>query len=194
MRAAPNEWEIGMSSWIIQDGNYGDFETGQICEFALELYSDNFQSVAIKQKTFKKIGAARYEVIGKVIYLASEVFVLDFGVRTYQESKPPEGITIGSFVAAEIYLGIDSFSYFERLYKLQGMPPLIYTWKISSIAQQTAPFIESRDSSGRKVLMRDERKLAYKIITKTDAWNDDDGMAEYIFTYTPADAPATQTL
>ena len=32
--------QIGLSSWIIQDGNYGDFECHAIERFALEFYSE----------------------------------------------------------------------------------------------------------------------------------------------------------
>jgi len=110
------------------------------------------------------------------------VWVLDFGICAFQESKPPEGISVGNFVAVEIYLGIDPFLYFERLYKLPKMPALIYSWEINSVAQQTAPFIETRGPSGQKILIRDEKKLGYRGICKTDAWKDDGGRAEYVLT------------
>ena len=89
-------------------------------------------------------------------------------------------MSVGKFVNAEIYLGIDPFFYFERLNALSGMRPLIYSWKINSIRQQTAPFVETRKLSGQKILVRDETKLGYKILDKTDAWKDDEGHGEYI--------------
>jgi len=189
MNNAQNEWEVGLSSWIIQDGNYDNFETGQVAEFALEFYSQTYRERDARLKSSKSLGAAKYEIIGEVIYLTDEVWVLDFGICAFQESKPPKGINVGSFVTAEIYLGIDPFFYFERLYTLPKIPALIYSWKISSIGQQTAPFIEIREPSGQKVLIRDEKKLGYKIIGKTDAWKDDDGRAEYVFTCTRLDVP-----
>ncbi len=189
MKDSQHEWQIGLSSWIIQDGNYGDFETGQVLGFALEFYSENFQPSATKQKSFKKIDAAKYEIVGEVIFLTDAVWVLDFGISAFRESKPPKGINVGSFVTAEIYLGIDPFFYFEYLYNSQGMPPLILTWKINAIGQQTAPFIESREPSGQKLLIRDVKKLGYKTIAKTDAWNDDGGHAEYILTCEQIQAP-----
>jgi hypothetical protein len=30
-----HEWLIGLDSWVIQDGNYPDFVTGQRADFAL---------------------------------------------------------------------------------------------------------------------------------------------------------------
>jgi len=189
MNNTQHEWEIGLSSWIVQDGNYGDFEKDQVAEFALEFYSPTYQASSARSKSFKGLGAAKYEIIGEVIYLMGEVWVLDFGLCAFQESKPPGGIKVGSFVAAEIYLGIDPFFYFERLYKLPKIPALIYSWKINSIGQQTPPFVETRAPSGQKVLIRDEKKLGYKIIHKTDAWKDDGGNAEYILTCLRLDVP-----
>jgi len=180
MSSVQTEWEIGLSSWIIQDGNYDDFETGQIAEFALEFYSENYQQIKPGTKSCTKLGAAKYAIIGEVIFRNDEVWVLDFGVCAFQESKPPQGVSVGGVVAAEIYLGIDPFFYFERLYRMPKIPALIYTWKINSIGQQTAPFIETSDPSGQKVLVRDEEKRGYKTVTKTNAWKDDDGNGEYV--------------
>jgi hypothetical protein len=187
MNADQYKWEIGLSSWIIQDGNYPDFTTGQHAEFALEFYSQTYQKSDVRSKSSKSLGAAKYEIIGEVIYLTPEVWVLDFGICAFREFKPPEGISVGNFVAAEIYVGIDPFFYFERLYKLPKIPALIYSWRINSIGQQTAPFIETRALSGQTILVRDEKKLGYRDIGKTDAWKDDDGHAEYVLTCTRLD-------
>jgi hypothetical protein len=187
MNADQYKWEIGLSSWIIQDGNYPDFTTGQHAEFALEFYSQTYQKSDMRSKSSKNLGAAKYEIIGEVVYLTPELWVLDFGICAFQESKPAEGISVGSFVAAEIYLSIDPFFYFERLYTLPKMPALIYSWKINSVGQQTAPFVETREPSGQKVLIRDENKLGYRAIAKTDAWKDDGGNAEYVLTCTRLD-------
>lgn len=182
-------WEVGLSSWIIQDGNYGDFETGQSADFALEFYSHSFDRTDTKTTYARSLGAAKYDVTAEVIYLTPKVWVLDFGLRAFHDSQPPPEITVGSFVTAEIYLGIDPFFYFEGLHALPGMLPLIYSWKVTSIGQQTAPFIETRETSGRKVLIRDEKKLGYGTIGKTDAWKDDGGNAEYVLFCSQLDVP-----
>jgi hypothetical protein len=183
-------WEIGLSSWIIQDGNYPDFETSQIAEFALEFYSPNYGLSERRLKACKRLGAAKYSIIGEIIYLAQEAWVVDFGICAFRESKPPETISVGSFISAEIYLGIDPFFYFERLHKLPKIPPLIYSWKITSIDQQTAPFIEARAPSGQRLLVRDEKKLGYKSMKKTDAWKDDGGRGEYVLRCNLLSVPA----
>lgn len=170
MDSAKQEWEIGLSTWIIQDGNYDNFETGQNAEFALEFYSQTYRKSEKRTKSSKSLGGAKYEINGEVIYLTPEVWVLDFGICAFQESKAPAEMATGDFVAAEIYLGIDPFFYFEMLYALPKMPPLIYSWKISSICQQKAPS---------------------KAVTKTDAWKDDGGNAQYILTCSRLDEPPT---
>ena len=35
---SPAIWDVSLSSWIIQDGNYPDFEIGQTPEFAVEFW------------------------------------------------------------------------------------------------------------------------------------------------------------
>jgi hypothetical protein len=54
------------------------------------------------------------------------------------------------------------------------MPPLIYTWRIAEISRQTAPFVEAGN-----MLVRDPTKLGWLPLERTDAWHDDDGLADY---------------
>jgi hypothetical protein len=184
-----HEWDVGLSAWIIQDGNYGDFETGQDAEFALEFFTQSVLPSQAKVRSATGRGAAKYEINGEVVYLDAELLVLDFGIRAFQQAKPRAGLRVGTFVAAEIYLGIDPFCYFERLYKLPGMPPLIYSWIINSISQQTPPFIGDPWPPGQTALAADPKKPSFKGITKTDAWKDDEGNAEYVLNCSCADLP-----
>ncbi len=180
MKNQLHKWEIGLSAWIIQDGNYPDFEAGQVAEFALEFYPENIRGGRADSKTAKALGEAKYEINSQIVFLTSNVWVLDFGLRAFQESAPPKNLRVGDFIAAEIYLGIDPFFYFERLNRVPGIPPLVYSWKVESINQQTAPCIETQDASGRKILIRDKTKQGYKGLRVTNAWKDDDGHGEYV--------------
>jgi hypothetical protein len=155
----------------------------------LEFFPKRSQISEVEAKSAKKLGAAKYEISGEIIYKTAKVWVLDFGICAFQESKPPERMSVGDFVTAEIYLGIDPFFYFEALHTLPGMPPLVYSWKINSIGQQTAPFVEIRNPSEQKELVRDEKKIGYKSIDKTEAWKDDNGNGEYILNCTRLDVP-----
>jgi hypothetical protein len=175
-----HEWEIGLSAWIIQDGNYPDFEAGQPAEFALEFSSDSFGIGRPGLRIAKPLGEAKYEINSQVVYLASDVWVIDFGILAFQQSAPPKNLSVGDFVAAEIYLGIDPFFYFERLNRQPGIPLLIYSWKVKSIRQITGPHVETRDASGLRILVRDKIKQDCKPLLVTDAWNDDGGNGEYL--------------
>ncbi len=146
----------------------------------MEFYPQNIRPTELRVKSSKRLDAAKYEINAEIVYLTPEVWVLDFGICAFQESKPPKEMSVGNYVNAEIYLSIDPFFYFERLNAFPGIKPLVYSWKINLIRQQTAPFIETHKPFGQKVLIRDETKLGYEKLNQTDAWKDDDGHGEYI--------------
>lgn len=175
---------IGLSAWIIQDGNYSDFERGTAARFALEFYSERGLAVVADSHEAPKLDHrfdAIYSARGVVRFCSDEVWVVDFGdIMAYREEQPPRGISAGVVVSGELYLGIDPFFYFERLFRFPGMPPLIYEWEIAGIQMVTAPLVETSDQSGRKVLVRDVTKLTRVPLSKTDAWNDDGGHGEYV--------------
>jgi hypothetical protein len=65
--------------------------------------------------------------------------VVDCGIGVYQEQPPPPGIAVGDMVRGIANLGVDPFSYFERLHAFAGMPPLIYTWRIDERSPDRRP-------------------------------------------------------
>jgi hypothetical protein len=109
------DWKIGLSAWIIQDGNYGDFRCHEQAEFALEFFSENYRPSSSSEKQARWIRASRYAVNAEVIFTAERCFVIDFGILAYREAEPPKSFRKGSWLQAEIYLGIDPFFYFEAL-------------------------------------------------------------------------------
>lgn len=172
-----NQWDIGVASWIIQDGNYEDFKVENPVEFALQFYSKEFYPSHIKQKFSEKSGPSKYVINGEVIYLSPDAWILDFGVCAYRADEPPPGITLNSFVAAEIYLSIDDFVYYDYLYEIIGMPPMIYSWDINSIIQESRPAPYSN------------KQPIYKFVNKTNAWEDCGGSCHYILSCTKSDQP-----
>jgi hypothetical protein len=168
-------WSLSVDSWIVQDGNYPDFESGQQAEFAVEFYfpepAELTDQVAPRAHL---IDGCSYELSGRVMVLMEEAWVLDCGIGVYQEQPPPPGIAVGDMVRGVANLGVDPFPYFERLHAFAGMPPLIYTWRIDEISRQTAPFAEAGN-----MLTRDPTKLGWLLLERTDAWHDDDGRADY---------------
>ena len=100
-------WTIGLDAWIIQDGNYPDLYQGQVAEFAVEFYQHEltFLETRVNRQAHQK-DHDLYQVSGEVIYVSDDSWVLDFGLRVYQDGEPPNGIRVGSCVAADVSLGV----------------------------------------------------------------------------------------
>ena len=173
---------VGLSSWIIQDGNYGDFAVGQEAEFALEVYAPKgLRPVEHGPPLAEHLGASRYRVRGLVLFTGPNVWVIGTGsFMAFQEQPPPGHVRDGSWVEGEICLGIDPYFYFEYLHRLDGMPPLTYSWVMRGIVRETTPWMEAKNEKGQTCRTRDERRESFVPIRKTDAWHDDGGDAHYV--------------
>lgn len=173
---------IGLSAWIIQDGNYGDFEAGRAYRFALEFYPQEVHSTleSSREATLSPIGSALHDAVGKIIFRSDGVWVVDFGVPAFYQSHPPEWATIGSLVEGRVYIGVDPFLYFESLIHSEGMPDLFRHWLVRRISLETTPWIEATDSQGRKILTRDTSRESFRDVPATDAWNHDKGHGHYV--------------
>lgn len=60
--------------------------------------------------------------------------------------------------------GVDPSFYFERHYKIPGIPALIYDWQVNSIEQDTTPYVLSDDG---RVYIRDESKRSHQTVRCT---------------------------
>jgi hypothetical protein len=176
-------WNIGLSAWIIQDGNYPDFVAGRTAEFAVEFYYGPSTEIALVNADISARLAvdSKYNVVAELVSQTSDVTILDVGILIYAEREGafPEHQR-GARVETTLSFGVDPFFYFEQLSKNPAIPPLIYSWRILSILRQTAPWVEVKDHSGRSMRIRDEHKLGYVEVNRTDAWKDDGGFGEYI--------------
>jgi hypothetical protein len=171
---------VGLSSWIIQDGNYGDFAVGNAAKFALEFYPNTIQLARSREPSSERIGASRYRIRGQVVYAGRSAWVIDFGIMAYQNQEPPRIAKKGSWVEGEIYLGIDPFFYSEELHARPGMPALRYEWRIRNIALETTPWLSAKDETGRTILTRDEQQVSFIEVAETNAWEDDEGRGHYV--------------
>jgi hypothetical protein len=174
------QWHISLNSWIIQDGNYPDLRVGQRASFALEFFSKQLHVTSAVPKAVQHREESVYDITAEIVYAQDEVWVIDFGLQAFREEPLPPDVTVGACVTGQIWLGVDPFFYFESLYQRPAIPALIYTWHIDRITRDTAPFITTIDGQGRRVMTRDATKTGYIDIPQTDAWNDDDGHADYI--------------
>jgi hypothetical protein len=107
------------------------------------------------------------------------------GFRYVSPGGTPAELQKGSWVTGKWYVEIDPFFYFESGAKIPGVPPLVYTWRIEEIQQQTAPFIEVAP----RHFERDSTKLGWREIEGTMAWEDDGVHAEYKLRCRLSDVP-----
>jgi hypothetical protein len=181
-----SDWSFSIAAWVIQDGNYPDFKSGQRAEFAVEFYAP--------ERLTRGPGGARsaagegngwYELSGTVVAVTESAWFVDCGIVVYDE-RPPKRIRVGDGVAGRVLLSVDHYMYFESLAKQREAPSLIYTWDLVRIRRETAPYVP--DKSGR-LYVRDEAKRGLVEVAGTDAWEDDDGHAEYVFDCRLRDLP-----
>lgn len=175
---------IGLASWIIQDGNYGDFKCGDKAAFAVEFGSSDLK--ACHPHTERGPGMmwlrdCTYAVAGRVTHVTPEWWVLNIGALEVYNEYPLAGAKPGDLVSGEAYLGIDPFFYFERLGREPGAPPLIHDWRVQGIDLDITPWREVTPRS----FERDPAKVAWKPISRTRAWKDDSGSAAYVLQCTP---------
>jgi hypothetical protein len=160
MRRVSQLLQVGLSSWIIADGNYRGFSVGDVRSFALEYYNEHEFRPATGAVSRRHLGDARYAVTGSRAHLGGlsqsltpTWCVIDIGLLAYREllgfPVPPDSFT------GEIYLGLDPFFYFERLCSERDAPPLIYNWRIHRIEVETAPRILNE---GMMIYDPDKRK------------------------------------
>ncbi|MCU1276669.1 MAG: hypothetical protein JWM53_215, partial [bacterium] len=183
---AANLYHIGLDAWIIQDGNYGDFEPGEHA-FAVEFTPFEVSPSAGSQRTsLEHVRGAEHEVVGRVAKVfASSAWVIDVGILAYQDQAPPPWATEGQYLSGRVYLGIDPFFYFEKLVRQPEVPALIYRWTVEGIDLETTPWLDSRDARGRELRMRDAQRTSFVSVPRTDAWHDDGGHAHYVLKARP---------
>ena len=161
------ELMIGLSSWIIADGNYPHFKRGQRARFALAFYPANspfdipsdwlsINPPGVDQTSMRHIEGSEYLVTAKVTHVLEDDswWVIDAGVLMYRYGRRPEGVEPGCWVIGKFYVSIDPFDYFERLSRYHAAPPLMYDWDVTKIELETTPTIEmgrmrTRDRSRR---------------------------------------------
>lgn len=171
-----DEVEICVDSWIIQDGNYGDFRVGDKVRCALEFDGD-LSATEQCAPAMTHLRQNDYRVRAQVVFLSPDVWVVDFGLAAFQEYRPPKFAHIGAWVEGKIGLALDPFMYKDRLAHEIGMPDLFNTWEITSIARDDTLWIAS---SCGKMLSRDPEHPRWTKVAQTDAWNDDNGRSVYL--------------
>jgi hypothetical protein len=171
---------IGLASWIIQDGNYPDFEAGRRYRFALELFPTSVAPSRNRSRYLEPLDGCDYAFGGQVVLVWPEVVVLDTGLLVYREGSVAGLPPAGEYAAGELYLGVDPFFWFETHAKRWGAPNLFYDWHVEEVLLETTPWTESLDEHGRKIRRRAEVAQTFAAVPRTNAFEDDGGNAHYI--------------
>ncbi len=176
-----HSWLVGLDSWIVQDGNYPDFLTGQRTQFALEFASrgglkllDGPQEVSVRW-----IDGSHYEVTAQIVHDKPNAQVLDFGILAYHFigiEDPTHQPRIGAWVTGDINLSVDPFFYVDQLAHEEGFPALIYTWTVQEILQKVG---EESPQIGADHVHADTSRDFVRI-EKTDVWGDDSTLPSYL--------------
>jgi hypothetical protein len=91
------EWRLGLSSWIIQDGNYSDVRRDDRLEAAVEFgFEDPPTLVEASGMSVRHHDGSTYEIIGQVILVERDVWVIDIGICVFNEHKPPPALAFGA--------------------------------------------------------------------------------------------------
>lgn len=169
-----------VDSWIIQDGNYGDFAVGDKAKFALEFAGSDLRPSTLNRAEACDLGNGVYRVCAQVLFVEESVWVIDFGFRAFWESDPPHFAVKGQWVEGEVHVGIDPYFYTEYLHKLPQMPGLFYKWKVLGILRNETPWLVEENDRGGKIFHRDQTRRSWVRTARTDAWNDDSGRSSYV--------------
>lgn len=184
-----HDWWIGLSAWVLQDGNYTDFVVGQVRQFALEF---NYPPHARLRPTAEPGLSCRavdddatYRIRAELVRSAREPMehchILDFGLLAYGESMVLDDFepsAAGVRLGGEIRLDVDHFAYMEHLATRPGMPPLIYTWRIDEIRLDTSPSMSIEfghplygGPNEGPIEIRDPERKRWRNVEATDTWN-----------------------
>lgn len=162
--ADQSSWLVGLDAWVVQDGNYPDFVTGQRTEFALEFASRGGLTPldGLHEARVKWIEGSHYEVTAQIVHDEPNAQVIDFGILAYHFigiEDPLHRPRTDAWVTGEINLSVDPFFYFDQLAHEPAFPALIYTWTVQEILQA--------------VTLGSQRASADLVgIEKTDVWGD----------------------
>jgi hypothetical protein len=181
---------LGLSSWIIQDGNFPEIEVGSEHRMALEFYAKDGLVPTRAEKQLRHVEGATYDIVGEVIGIFDEAWVLDCGVRLLRDSDAPKRVRLGDVMAGRVYVAIDPFWYLEHVSTIDGAPDLWYTARVDSIHLDVTPRSHVMEPSGQAIWSRDGALASrYEELTITSSSTDDDGDAEYLLGLTLLSGP-----
>jgi hypothetical protein len=181
---------LGLSSWIIQDGNFPEIEVGSEHRLALEFYAKDGLRPSAGRKSVRHLQGVIYDIVAEVIGIFEEAWVLDCGIRLLRDNDAPQGTRLGDVVAGRVYIGVDPFWYLEQISNLPGAPDLWYTVRVHAIRLNVTPRSKTILPSGQELWSGEESAdVRTKEIPVTNSSQDDDGNADYLLDVTLLSGP-----
>jgi len=131
------EWVVGIEPWLVDDGAYGVLHAGRPIDFALRWEAVALEPAEAARPHALALGDGIYQVEAKVVRVAEDVCVLDFGLLAFS-TDAPEWLREGDGVRGDVALGIDPDGYRSGSFDDLGLPALIYPWRLDRIVLEHA--------------------------------------------------------
>lgn len=159
---------INLEEWIILDENYRDFKINEIREFALRIEFERLSKSTRNKKSLGSINSIEYSGTGEVVFKSEEFLVIDFGILVYCYYDQFHTIRVGDYLTGTFSIGIDPFDYFEYWNEVKGIPPIVYSWKIEDIMEETYDYIEIEKNPGKFQFVQDQSSGYVRTVESTD--------------------------
>jgi hypothetical protein len=143
-REAGAEWVVDVEPWLAAEGAYGVLQAGRTIDFALEFEALALEAADVVRPRALALGEGVYEVEAKVVRVAEECCVIDFGLLAFTHHAP-EWLREGAGVRGDLALTIDPDWYRFGGYDHPDLPALIYPWHIDRIVLENAARVPAPD-------------------------------------------------
>jgi hypothetical protein len=166
---------FGITAWAIQDAAE-EFSVGEVHNFVLGFFAKSLSISHVGMATCKHLWSSVYEITGRVEFKkVGGLIIIDFGHLAYCAQKMD--VEVGDWISGEFSIRIDCFAYRKEWGLQYDVPDITRGWRIDRIFLETTPRIEVKP----KYFMRDDTRFSEVEVIKTNAWEDDEGNADYTF-------------
>ena len=122
---------------------------------------DLYQKSESTKTSLKHISEGDYEINAKVLFIAEDFWVIDFGFIAIQRSRPHnKKIKVGDFIKGRFGLSVNAwYDYLEKRSKETGIP-LTYEFRIDKLFDKSNQEIEMIDEA-----LKHEKNLMIEVTT-----------------------------
>jgi hypothetical protein len=181
-----SRWHISLDRSVIQGGRHPDFHRGQQTTFAATFGTGAWAPATSGgaaggggmaasggggmaasggggMAAAVRVEGSLYDVVGRVTAVADGGWELDCGLVVGCEGRPPAGVGVGQWVVGRAALAV-------------GDRGPSHTWFIERVHHRVPDDVEVLDIG----LMGGPEEPGWEELAFTNAWQDDDGQADYL--------------